>query len=168
MNNNQKMILVINCPKSEYESDSKFNTIKNKLEPTMWGIDGDMETYCIRINMSTFKLLYNQFSFDFDRSDKKDGCLPYTSFLKEDEIRSMHFYDYGGEKIYRLGELEIDWSNTLSKDMLMVASKLLQYISKNQLIENSETVKKDLQSIIKISEFCVSRSIDFSIYDPYC
>lgn len=163
MNN---MILVIDKPKTEYEDDPEFKKIIDKLNPSMWGIDGDIETYCMKISLTTYKLIDNQFSFDFDRTIKNEGHLPYKTYLKEDEIKSLNFYDYGGEKIYRLLELHLDWYNVKSKDLLIVSTKLLSYISQNNLIENNELVLGDLEDLINLSSFCLSKGINFSFYDP--
>lgn len=160
------MILVIDTSKIDYESDPSFNDFRDKLKPTMWGIDGDIETFCMKISLSTYRLIDNQFSFDFDRTIKNEGHLPYKNYLKEDEIKSLNYYDYGGEKIYRLLELHLDWYNVRSKDLLIVSTKLLSYISKNKLIENTELVINDLKDLIKLSSYCSSKGINFSFYDP--
>ncbi|UKN03447.1 hypothetical protein K6119_07965 [Paracrocinitomix mangrovi] len=164
--NEQKMVFVINSSKSNYENSPEFASISSYIKPTMWHADGDIETFCTEISYSTFKLLDNQFSFDFDRSAKQEGKVSYKEFLNENEIQSLSYFDYGGEKIYRLLLHDMDWYKVKSKDLKLICDKLQNYLASHQILHSTEVITEDLDKLSAIAEFCSSNNLNLSVFDP--
>jgi hypothetical protein len=114
MNRHEKFRVIINADRKEYEKSRHFKKISNLVEPTIWG--EDLKTFEMQIHFyPTYNLLENQFSFKSDDFDSYNGKIPYQEYLSKRQIKSLSYYDYAGEKIYRLAiqdeSISTDWDS---------------------------------------------------------
>lgn len=173
MRRQKERYLIVDSSKNNYESGLGFEKVKEILKPSTWGYPNEFETYHFKVSWATFKLLDNQFSFEADKikSNKaasNDGRISYKKYLTEQEIRSINFFDYSGEKIFRLLELEEDWDRVRSKDLRLVSNRLIKYLNKYELMNNREDVTAELGYLEMMGKFFSRRGIDFILFDPDC
>lgn len=89
--------IIINAHKNQFEDLTNFKLIRDKLNPTEWM--GDLETFSLEITyQTTYKLLDNQFSHERAYENREDGYIPYTLYLDKEDIRTLNYFDYSGEK----------------------------------------------------------------------
>ncbi|MCL5246926.1 hypothetical protein M4I21_13975 [Cellulophaga sp. 20_2_10] len=168
MNRYEKFLVIIDTEKAEYESKPEFKEVSSFLKPNEWG--DNVETYQMEIfYYPTYNLLNNQFSFGENISEKDDNKIPYEQYLSESEIKSLSFYDYAGDKLYRFAiqkEEMLDWDCINPENLLLITSNLLEYLKQNNLTDYHNETIEELEKLNKLSKFCKSINSEIILFNP--
>lgn len=160
MNRNWCQRIIISAHKTQYEQDKDFQSIAHFVEPTVWG--EDMATYEFVIHFyPTYSLLDNNFSFKQNIADEGECKLPYQRYLYPWHIWSLSYFDYSGEKIYRLAiqdqSKRTDWDEIEAKNLVLLTGRLLKYLRKHPLTEYQAETLEELQKLNLVAKFCKKR-----------
>ena len=170
MDSRYKYKVIIKGDSKNFEKDEDFKLISNFLTQINW-ID-DVPTYYLEIHQDpTFNLINNQFSFDLNRGMNGKYKVPYDSYLTNSQIRSLYYWEYEKEKIHSLliNDRHDDmWESCLSKDLFLITTDLLEYLSKNNLMEFHNETILELQKLKGMSKFSMKFEYEILFFDPDC
>jgi len=155
MNRYEKVSIIIDADKKDYESLDEFKKISNFLEEYEFN---DKQTFSMEIFWyPTYNLLNNEFSFENMISEQKNNKIPYQEYLTESQIKSLSYYDYGGEKIYRLAiqrQEILDWDCINPENLELITKELINYLDQNNLTEFHNETLDELRKLNELSLFC--------------
>lgn len=163
----QTVEFIIERTKSEFEEDLNFKKLEVNLETSTWGMNSDIPTFTFQLSNTTFRLLDNEFSYHFSREDKSEGKVSYEKYLTKNEIQSLSFFDYSGEKIHRLFEQNFELLNVKSQDLKLVSHALLNYLNEHDFINPQANVKNELEFLFSLSSILEKYDINITVFNPY-
>jgi len=166
MNRIEKVSILIDDEIGKYELDVEYQTLLEDFpEITTYKYPVNKETIEIELHTSeihfypTYFLLDNGYCFeDSQYSESGEFKVPYDKFLNATEIKSLSFFDYSGEKIYRLHIQEnsdYDWERTKANNLLLISTKLIEYLNSNPLTKYNEETLRELKFINSLSKICL-------------
>lgn len=168
MNRYEKFLVVIDQDKIKYENNSEFEKVSSFLESNDWA--DNIKTFQMEIfYYPTYNLLNNQFSFRENISEKDDNKIPYEKYLSESQIKSLSFFEYGGDKLYRFAiqkKETLDWDCINPENLLLITSNLLEYLKQNNLSDYHNETIEELEKLNKLSEFCKSINSEIILFNP--
>ncbi len=110
----------------------------------------------------TYLLLKNQFSFQRNIEDDFEGCMPFSKFLNENEIKSLSYFDYSNEKIYRLSHLNsFEFEQMNPNDLFLISEKLIEYLKINPLISRNDEALNELKKINRLAKAFFDSGLNF-------
>ena len=173
MNRFEMISIIIDARKTEYENSDEFKEITHLFHPISINKgDDEIETFATKIHFyPTYSIINNGFSFE-DEQYNKTGELKvsYNSYLSDDEIKSLSYFDYSRTKIYRLhiqgvGAPYFDWERTDAKNLFLITTKLIDYLKENPLTDHNNDTIEELDKIKIISSFCMKRDYEVLFFE---
>lgn len=163
MNRHEKVEVIINANSDSYADNENFNSISQFMSKLEW-IDG-IDTYAFEIHFyPTYNLLDNNYSFENEyHSSTSNGKMPYEKYLTNEEIKSLSYFDYFGEKIYRLSIQDrpnYDWDYLRPTNLKLICVKLINYLKVNNLTNYNEETISELSKLVKVAEFCELKELE--------
>lgn len=168
MNRAETYKVVIEGQLEEYKNDIDFKNIESFLKEMPWV--NDIKSTFFEIHQEpTYEMIRNQFSFDRRRDMAGENKLTYDSFLTKEQIQSLSFWEYEGEKIYGLaiyGRWDDMWDSATSKDVATVTKGLIEYLTKNPLISYQEETLDELEKLNQLANFASKFEYEIKFFNP--
>lgn len=167
MNRYEMFKVIIDGNPIDYENDNNFKKLHDFLTKIDW--QNEQQAYGCSIHFyPTYNLISNQFSFENQNNDSysDNGTISYDKFLSEEEIKSLSYYDYAGEKLYRLAIQDrpsSDWEHIKPKNLCLITKRLIDYLNENNLTEFHNETLNELKKLYQISEFCLLKNYEIII-----
>ena len=117
MNRAEIYQVVIEGQREDYEKDPEFSSIEPFVKEFPW-VNDIISTFMEIHQEPTYEMIRNQFSFERRRYITGENKLNYDNFLSSEQIQSLSFWEYEGEKIYGLaiyGRWDDMWDSATSK-----------------------------------------------------
>lgn len=168
MNREEKYKVIIEGQHDEYKKDPDFKTIESFVKGISWVNDINSTYYEIH-QKPTYEMIRNQFSFERRRDMTGENKLKYDSFLTKDQIQTLSFWEYEGEKIYGLaiyGRWDDMWDSATAKDVLTVTKGLIEYLKVNPLISYQEETLGELEKLNQIANFASKFGYEIKFFNP--
>ena len=168
MNRSAKYKVIIEGQLEKYNKDSDFKTIESFVKEMQWVNDINSTYYEIH-QEPTYEMIRNQFSFERRRDMKGESKLTYDSFLTKDQIQSLSFWEYEGEKIYGLaiyGRWDDMWDSATAIDVITVTKGLIDYLKKNPLISYQEETLDELEKLNQLAKFASKFDYEIKFFNP--
>ena len=113
----------------------------------------------------TYLLLSNSFSFERNVEETFEGKIAYSKYLTSNEIKTLSYFDYSGEKIHRLFEFDGgDFEKIKPSDLQLVTSRLLLYLEENKLKYEHEKTIVELQILNTLANTFINGESHFLIF----
>jgi hypothetical protein len=113
----------------------------------------------------TYLLLSNSFSFDRNVEETTEGKIAYSKYLTSNEIKTLSYFDYSGEKIHRLIKFDgDDFEKIKPNDLQLVTSKLLIYLDENKLKYEHEKTIAELNILNKLANIFLNSENYFLVF----
>ena len=168
MNRTEVYQVVIEGQFDEYKNDVDFNIIKSFVKEMPW-VNDINSTYMEIHQEPTYEMIRNQFSFENRRDMSGENKLAYDSFLSSEQIQSLSFWEYEGEKIYGLaiyGRWDDMWDSATSKDVATVTNALPEYLKQNPLISFHEETMDELGKLNQLANFASKFNYEIKFFNP--
>lgn len=168
MNRTEKYKVIIEGQRDEFMKDPEFKLIESFVKEMEW-VNDINSTYMEIHQEPTFEMIRNQFSFERRRDMTGENKLTYDSFLSSEQIQSLSFWEYEGEKIFGLaiyGRWDDMWDSATSKDVATVSNGLIEYLNQNPLISFHEETVKELIQLNKLAEFASKFEFEIKFFNP--
>jgi len=168
MNRTEIYKVIIEGQREDYKSDSAFKQVKPFMKKMTWV--NDIETYSLEIHqVPTYEMIRNQFSFEQKRDMTGENKLTYDHYLSTDQIKSLSFWEYEGEKIYGLaiyGRWDDMWDSAKSEDVITITNGLIEYLNKHKLISYHDETIEELTNLNSIAKFASKFSYEIKFFNP--
>ena len=168
MNRAEIYQVVIEGQREDYEKDPEFSSIEPFVKEFPWV--NDINSTFMEIHQEpTYEMIRNQFSFERRRDMTGENKLNYDNFLSSEQIQSLSFWEYEGEKIYGLaiyGRWDDMWDSATSKDVATVTKALIDYLKQNHLISYHKETMDELQKLNKVADFASKFDYEIKFFNP--
>jgi hypothetical protein len=168
MNRNQ-IVVYIDANRDEYSTKPNFDSLRDIIQEDEW-VD-DLKTFSFKIHSDpSFTLVNNQFCFETNRECIGDNCISFKKFLTDEQIQTLNYWEYEGEKIYSskiIDRWDVDWIISKSHDIWLVSKELIEYLNNNPLQEFHDETIEELSILNRVSEFCKDYEYEMIFVDSY-
>jgi len=168
MNRAEIYQVVIEGQREDYKKDPEFSSIEPFVKEFPWV--NDINTTFLEIHQEpTYEMIRNQFSFKRRRDMTGENKLNYDSFLSSEQIQSLSFWEYEGEKIYGLaiyGRWDDMWDSAKSKDVATITKGLIEYLNQNPLISYHEETLDELEKLNQLANFAPKFDYEIKFFNP--